>query len=81
MSDRTISVIIPTLNGAGYIDGLITRLNSQTVRPDEIVVVDSQSDDNTVELCRKHSNVRIIEILNKIKTEYFSESHSHITVS
>lgn len=65
MSDRTISVIIPTLNGAGYIDRLITRLNAQTVKPDEIVVVDSQSDDNTVELCRKHSNVRIIEILRK----------------
>lgn len=65
MSARTISVIIPTLNASKYIENLITRLNSQTVKPNEIVVVDSQSDDNTVELCGKYDNVRIIEIIRK----------------
>lgn len=65
MSARTISVIIPTLNASGYIDNLITRLNSQTIKPNEIVVVDSQSDDDTVERCRRYDNVRIIEILRK----------------
>lgn len=65
MSARKISVIIPTLNASAYIDNLITRLNSQTIKPNEIVVVDSQSDDDTVGRCRKYDNVRIIEILRK----------------
>ena len=65
MSEKRISVIIPTLNGAEYIVNLIDKFNSQTIRPDEIVVVDSESDDNTVELCRNYDNVRVIEILRK----------------
>lgn len=65
MSEKRISVIIPTLNGAEYIVNLIDKFNSQTIRPDEIVVIDSESDDNTVELCRNYDNVRVIEILRK----------------
>ena len=65
MSGKTISVIIPTLNAAEYIENLISRLNLQTVKPDEIVVVDSASDDNTVDLCGKYDNVRVIEIQRK----------------
>lgn len=65
MSERTVSVIIPTLNASDYIENLIACLNSQTIKPNEIVVVDSQSEDNTVELCGKYDNVRVIEILRK----------------
>ena len=63
MVDKTISVIIPTLNASCCIENLIENLNSQSVKPDEIVVVDSKSDDNTVELCRKYDNIRVIEII------------------
>lgn len=65
MSEKTISIIIPTLNASEYIENLINKLNSQTIKPDEVVVVDSESDDNTVELCKRYDNVRIIEILRK----------------
>ena len=65
MSEKTISVIIPTLNAAEYIENLIEKLNSQTIKPNEIVVVDSESDDNTVDLSQKYDNVRVIEILRK----------------
>ncbi len=44
-----ISVIIPTLNAASYLDNLITRLREQTFQPFEIIVVDSTSEDGTAE--------------------------------
>lgn len=48
-----ISVIIPTLNGAETLAEFFAALSRQTVFADEIVVGDSSSTDNTVEICRK----------------------------
>ena len=45
------SVIIPTLNAAKQIRGLLTALKSQTVRC-EIIIVDSSSSDDTAEIAR-----------------------------
>lgn len=45
-----ISLIIPTLNAARDLPALMTRLKNQTMPPDEIIVVDSQSTDGTAEL-------------------------------
>jgi len=43
-----ISVIIPTLNAERYLPELLGRLKSQTLKPDEIIVVDSSSNDRSV---------------------------------
>ena len=48
-----ISVIIPTLNGVGYMEKLIGALKGQSIKPDEIIVVDSASGDGTAELAEK----------------------------
>lgn len=42
-----VSVIIPTLNAEKYILSLLERIQYQTVVPDEILVIDSSSRDNT----------------------------------
>lgn len=57
-----ISLIIPTLNAEKYIKSLLDRLFSQTIVPTEVIVIDSQSDDRTVELCREYDRVKVIEI-------------------
>lgn len=57
-----ISVIIPTLNAENEIYKLISKLNSQTKRPDEIIVVDSESEDDTVKICRQFENVHCISV-------------------
>ena len=44
-----ISLIVPTLNAQGEIGPLLDNLLSQTRVPDQIIVVDSASDDGTVE--------------------------------
>ena len=42
-----ISLIIPTLNAAEYMPGLIDILGRQNRKPDEIIVIDSESEDAT----------------------------------
>ncbi len=43
----SISVIIPTLNAEKYIFSLLTNIWAQNLKPSEILVIDSSSDDNT----------------------------------
>ncbi|TVX97064.1 glycosyltransferase [Cohnella terricola] len=43
-----VSIILPTLNAELYISVLVSRLRNQTLPPHEIIVVDSNSEDNTV---------------------------------
>lgn len=62
---RKISVIIPVLNAEKYIKALLDALFEQTVKPDEIVVVDSESEDSTALICSQYANVRIIPIKRK----------------
>ena len=56
-----ISVIIQTRNAEKYIDNLIINLNNQTIKPKEIIVIDTNSKDRTKEICKKH-NVQFIHI-------------------
>ena len=44
-----ISVIIPTLNAEHEIEALLIALERQSIRPNEILVVDSASEDKTIE--------------------------------
>lgn len=60
-----ISLIIPTFNAEKYLDSLITSINNQTFIPDEIIVVDSESNDKTIDICEKYNNVHVIKIKRK----------------
>jgi len=52
-----ISVIIPTLNAADKLSALLDALKSQTPAPGEIIVIDSSSTDNTVEIAEQFACV------------------------
>ena len=52
----TISVAMCTFNGARFIEEQLESLVRQELRPDELVVCDDGSDDNTVQLIRKRSS-------------------------
>lgn len=47
------SLIIPTLNAARRLERLFQALNAQTRRPDQILVVDSSSEDGTPDLAKR----------------------------
>jgi polysaccharide biosynthesis protein PslC len=54
-----ISVIIPTLNGGRFLGELLQQLSVQTVKADEILVVDSSSTDETVRVAEEYGAVVI----------------------
>lgn len=45
-----ISVIIPTLNAGRHIEKLLSMLAAQDIKPFEVIIIDSSSEDNTVEI-------------------------------
>ncbi len=47
-----VSVIIPAYNEAKYLGKVLSSLNSQTISPDEIIVVDNNSTDKTVDIAK-----------------------------
>lgn len=57
-----VSVIIPTLNAEHEIEDLLAALERQSLRPMEIMVVDSASDDDTVPLVKMHEGIRLLQI-------------------
>lgn len=61
----TASIIIPTFNGAFRIENCLDSLVKQTAGRDvEILVVDDGSTDNTAEVVRRYSSVRLISQAN-----------------
>ncbi len=60
-SSMSVSIIIPTRNGGDSLRELLAALSIQTLHPDEILVVDSASEDATVEVARNYG-ARIHEI-------------------
>lgn len=58
-----VTIIIPTLNASGYIENLIRAIGKQDYGGRlEILIVDSSSDDQTLELSKKFECVRWIKI-------------------
>lgn len=62
MKNKKISVIIPTLNAASEIDCLLQELLKQNKKADEIIVIDSSSDDDTQKICKKYNEVKLLTI-------------------
>jgi len=56
-----VSVIIPTLNAGESFAKLLQLLQSQTKKPDELIIIDSCSDDQTTQLA-KQAGVRVMTV-------------------
>ncbi len=57
-----ISVIVPTLNAEFELPLLLNKLKEQKTNIDELIVIDSESDDNTVAICREYKEIKLIQI-------------------
>ena len=70
MSDNIIvSVIIPMLNEEKYIENCINSLINQTFPKCQMewLLIDGDSNDNTVAICRKYEKDNPIRILRKFR--------------
>lgn len=61
MAAPTISIVIRTLNESDHLPALLDSIAQQTTIPDEVVLVDSGSTDNTVELAEARG-LKIVHI-------------------
>lgn len=57
-----VSVVIPTLNAAGEIGSLLERLLAQTIKPNEVLIIDSDSEDDTVEIVSSFPGITMLPI-------------------
>lgn len=59
-----VSVVIPVFNEEKYIENCLTHLKKQAVKPDEIIIVDNNCTDETIEIA-KQFDVRIVKELRQ----------------
>lgn len=55
-----VSVVIPVYNEEKYIQNCLDSLLKQEEKPNEIIVVDNNCTDNTIELVKKYKDIKII---------------------
>jgi len=58
------SIIIPTLNAGGCLPPLLGKLKEQSIKPDEILIIDSSSEDNT-KMIAESFGARVIAVERK----------------
>lgn len=73
MNKYSITVAIITRNRADLLDQCLTALEKQTVKPDNIIIVDNASSDNTRQVVDKFSK--------SFKIQYYFESKIGIPIS
>lgn len=71
MDDINISVVVPIYNSASYVSRTLDSVLQQTELPSEIVIVDDESTDNTIEVLDEYKR-KYAEI---IKLSFFSQNN------
>lgn len=56
-----VSVIVPVYNEEKYIKNCLDSLSNQIEKPDEIIVVDNNCTDKTIEIVKKYTDIKIIK--------------------
>ncbi|MGK2964547.1 MAG: glycosyltransferase family 2 protein [Tepidiformaceae bacterium] len=65
MMREGISVIVPAYNGERFLRDALESVFAQTLRPDEVIVVDDGSTDGTASVAQAFPGVRLIQQANR----------------
>lgn len=57
----TLSIVIPVYNEQDYIGACLEAIARQTEAPDEVIIVDNNTTDKTLEIARSYSFIKIIK--------------------
>src|SRR5260221_7568754 len=60
VNNLRISIIIPAYNEEGHLPACLDAIAAQTLKPDEVIVVDNNSTDKTVEIAKKYPFVKLL---------------------
>lgn len=60
MKSLTLTIVIPVYNEESYLKSCLEAIANQSMQPDEVIVVNNNSSDNTAEIARKFSFVTLI---------------------
>ena len=77
-----VSIVLPNLNGAGWLEGCLESLYAQTVRDFEVIVVDNASTDESLETARRYAardNFTLVE--NKVNTGFSAAVNAGIRLA
>ena len=84
MKNPTVSVVIIAYNEEEYIAKTLDSLMKQTIKPEEIIVVDNNSEDRTAEIASKYKGVRVVsekeQGMSPARNRGFNEARSKILV-
>jgi len=58
---KLVSIIVTTLNEERYVEDCLRSLKNQTYKNKEIIVVDSNSEDKTVEIAKKYADKILVK--------------------
>jgi glycosyltransferase involved in cell wall biosynthesis len=58
--EASVSVVVPALNEERHVGNLLSDLERQTRRPQEVILVDAGSEDNTVAVAQGFAGVRVL---------------------
>lgn len=81
-SKLRVSLVLPAYNESGYLRECLDAISLQTVMPDEVIVVDNNSTDDTVAIARSYSFVTLIRETKQgvlhARTTGFNAAHGDI---
>lgn len=61
MKPLTLTIVIPAYNEQSYLTACLDSIAEQTVIPNEVIVVDNNSNDETVKTAREYSFVKVLK--------------------
>lgn len=76
---ESISILIATYNCARFLPQCLESISAQTRQPDEVIVVDDGSDDNTEEVMHRFPSIRYIRAQHGGKSAAFNRAVSEAT--
>lgn len=56
----TLSIVIPAYNEAVHVNACLDAIAKQTVMPDEVIVIDNNSTDNTAQIAKSYPFVKVL---------------------
>jgi len=78
----TLSIVIPAFNEQAYLPACLDSIAAQTVRPNEVIVVDNDSTDETAKIAKSYPFVKLIREKKKgvvfARNRGFNAARSHL---